>query len=213
MRIAIIPVLAGMGLSALGAGSLRAQEPRLAQRLGTAAADSIARIVTAAERDGLPAAALTAKALEGAGRGAPPTRVIQAVANLAAALREARAMLGRHTTPDELTAGAAALQNGVAPDVLRDLGRTPPERPVVTPLVVLTDLVTRGVPRDTVATLVTTTWQRGISDRQLLALRETISRDIAGGADPRTAALLHLQAFSNGRAPLPGPAPTTEARP
>ncbi|MBW8772331.1 MAG: hypothetical protein JF590_03420 [Gemmatimonadetes bacterium] len=197
----------------VGGAPLRAQEPRLTQRLGAAAADSIARIIALAEREGLPAAPLNAKALEGAGRGASPARVIQAVTNLVTALRAARAALGAHHSSDELTAGAAALQNGVAADVLRQFGRTPAERSVTTPLVVLTDLVSRGVPRDTISALVTATWHRGISDQDLLHLRETISHDIDAGASPREAALLRLGAF--GPTPLPptGPAPASEVRP
>ena len=197
----------------LGAAPLHTQEPRLSQRLGAAAADSIAHIIALAERDGLPTAPLNAKALEGAGRGAPPARVIQAVANLAVALRGARAALGVHRTPDELTAGAAALQNGVTAEVLQQFGRTPAERSVTTPLVVLTDLVARGVPRDTIASLVATTWHRGISDQELLRLRETISRDIAAGANPREAALLRINAFTATPTPTIRPAPASEVRP
>jgi hypothetical protein len=192
---------------------LHAQEPRLTQRLGTAAADSIAHLIAQAEREGLPTAPLNAKALEGAGRGAPPARVIQAVTNLVTALRGARAALGAHHSADELAAGAAALQNGVAPEVLQQLGKTEATRPVTTPLVVLTDLVSRGVPRDTISALVTSTWHRGISDQELLRLRETISHDIDAGASPREAALLRISAFTASQLPLSRPTPASEARP
>jgi hypothetical protein len=194
-------------------GTLTAQDPRLAQRLGVPAADSIAAIIHGAEREGLPSAPLTAKALEGAGRGAPAPRVIQAVTNLVVALRGARAAFGDARTTDELVAGAAALQNGVSPEVLRQLAHGAGSRSVAMPLVVLTDLASRGVPGDTIAPLITAAWQRGITEGELLRLRETISRDIAGGAAPQDAARFRLAPFAGTSAPAPRSTSTGAPRP
>lgn len=193
--------------SALTVSPLASQEPRLAQRLGAAAADSITRVIAAAEAEGLPGAPLRAKALEGASRGVAAPRVIQAVLNLAASLRDARALLGADRSVDELTAGAAALQDGVPRETLRQLAGARQGRSLAMPLVVLTDLVSRGVPSDTIAPLLTSVWRRGISDADLLQLRETISRDIAAGASPRDAALLRLGTLTADRLPRSG---TTE---
>jgi hypothetical protein len=183
-------------LALVTAAPSSAQEARLVQRLGAPAADSIARIIDAAEREGLPRGPLNAKALEGAGRGAPPGRVIQAVMNLVSALRTARTALGDTRSPDELAAGAAAVQNGATSEELRELARASGARSVALPLVVLTDLVSRGVPSDTISPLLVAAWRRGVSEADLLRLRETISRDISAGATPWDAAILHLRTLA-----------------
>lgn len=184
-----------------------AQDPRIAQRLGAAAADSIARIVTAAEAEGLPSAPLTAKALQGAARGAPSPLVLRAVSNLAAALRTARSAMGPGRSADELTAGAVALQNGADPGQLTRLIRAAGAHTVTMPLVVLTDLLGRGVPGDTLVTMLATVTRRGVSDEDLLRLRETISRDIAAGTRPLEAASARMAAV------VPAPPPASHLAP
>lgn len=172
----------------LGAPAARAQDPRLVQRLGAPVADSIARIVVAAGAEGLPTAPLMAKALQGAARGAEPPLVLRAVANLASALRSSRAALGQDRSADELTAGAVALQNGADPKQLTRLAQAGGAHPVTMSLVILTDLLDRGVPADSLVALLSSVARRGLSDEDLLRLRETISRDIATGIPPLSAA-------------------------
>ena len=187
--------------------SAHAQDPRLAQRLGAATADSVARLVTAAEAEGLPSAPLTAKALQGAARGAPPALVLRAVANLRDALRVARAALGPGRGVDELTAGAAALENGADTALLRRLALAAGTRPLTMSLVVMTDLLTRGVPGDTLATLLALAAHRGIPDDELLRMRESISRDIASGVQPLRAVDARLTPLFAAPPPPPPPGP------
>lgn len=118
--------------------------------------------------------------------------MLRAVANLAAALQASRAALGHDRSVDELTAGAAALQNGADPAQLTRLVRAAGSHPVTMPLVVLTDLLGRGVPADTLVTMLASATHRGVSDQDLLRLRETISRDIATGVLPLDAATARL---------------------
>ena len=57
------------------------------------------------------------------------------------------------------------------------------------PLVVLTDLVTRGVPRDTASTTIFQLFQRGADDGDFLGLWRGVERDIVSGTDPGQALL------------------------
>lgn len=185
----------------------RAQDPRLTERLGAATADSIAHLLLGASAEGLPTEPLTAKALQGAARGAPPALVLRAVANLRDALRSARTALGPGRGVDELTAGAAALQNGADQAQLTRLARAAGTRPVTMPLVVMTDLLVRGVPGDTLVAMLATATRRGVSDDDLLRLRETISRDIATGVLPLQAASARLATVA------PTPLPSSHLAP
>ena len=187
-RLGLLPRLLLGLLLILSAQRALAQDPRLVQRLGAPAADSVMRLMAAAESEGLPTAPLMAKAQQGAARGVAPALVLRAVANLSDALRSARVALGPGRGTDELTAGAAALQNGADQSLLRRLARATGTRPVTMTLVVLTDLLARGVPGDTLATMLANAAQRGVSDQELLRMRETISRDIASGTLPLDAA-------------------------
>ena len=59
-----------------------------------------------------------------------------------------------------------------------------PEAPLVVPLVVLTDLVTRRVPVETAAAAVLAATRARVPDRDLMRLRQRIDYDIRSGASP-----------------------------
>jgi hypothetical protein len=149
-------------------------------------------IVRAARAAGLPSDPLVARALEGASRGVESARIVSGVRALADALGGARTALGAGhppqagPAPDEIVAGGNALLAGVPADTLTRL-RAARGGSLVVPLVVLGDLVSRGVPPGPAADAVITATRGGASDRTLLRLRERIHARIEKGGSPERA--------------------------
>lgn len=168
---------------------------RLRARLDPQTASEVARVVQEARDAGLPAEALVSKALEGAGKGAPGPRIVTTVKQYAMALAGARDVLGTHSSPTEIVAGAGALMGGVPADSLARLRATRPGQPLVVPLVVLADLVARKVPAPTATSTVLAATRAGVRDTELLALREGIEQDIRAGVAPFNAATLRGRAL------------------
>ena len=172
----------------------RAQVERLAGRLPDAARAQVAALVDSATAAGLPADPLVNKALEGASKGADGARITAAVRALAGDLARARAALGAASTEAELVAGAAALRAGASPAFLGRLRGDYPGSPVVVPLAVMADLVSRGVPADTAGRAVLALARAGVRDAQLVAFRQSVERDIALGAPAGAAAAVRVNA-------------------
>jgi hypothetical protein len=170
-----------------------AADPRLTARLDPATAADVQRTVDGAAAQGLPTAPLISKALEGAAKRAPPERIVAAVRAQAAALGEARAALGDTSSEAEIVAGAGALLAGAPRDSLVSLRASRPGKPIVVPLVVLADLVTRNVPPGAAVEAVLTASRARAGDADFLALRRRVERDIAAGASPAEAALLRAR--------------------
>jgi hypothetical protein len=61
------------------------------------------------------------------------------------------------------------------------------------PLVVLSDLVTRGVPADTAAAVVLLVAREGMGDDAFLSLQRDVQRDVSGGAPPASAAAVRTR--------------------
>ena len=61
------------------------------------------------------------------------------------------------------------------------------------PLVVLSDLVTRGVPTDTAAAVVLLVAREGMGDDAFLTLQREVQRDVMGGAPPASAATVRTR--------------------
>ena len=176
---------------ALCVGTAHAQDARLAARLDSTTLAAVSLIVDAARAAGLPTEPLVDRALEGASKRAPGPRIIAAVRLRASELAQARDALGRRTTPAELDAGAAALHAGAAPVHLSQFRAARGSESVVVPLAVLADLVARGVPPDTAATLLAAIVGE-VADAQLLAIERDVERDIALGAPPLAAAAVRV---------------------
>lgn len=194
-----------VGLAFLGATGAWA-DARLSARLDAGTAAEVQRLVDAARADGLPTEPLISKALEGEAKGASPERIVAAVRAQSAALGEARAALGTTSSEAEMVAGAGALLAGVPRDSLARLRETRPGKPLVVPLVVLSDLMARRVPGDAAVTTVIAVTRAGARDADLLRLRERVERDIAGGMTPANAALMRARRW------VPGLRPSDEAR-
>lgn len=163
-----------------------AQDPRL-DRLDPATRAAVAALVDSARQVGLPAEALIDRALEGAAKQAPASRIIAAVTTLLADLRGARAALGSMATAPELEAGASAIHLGVSPTALTRLRTVRSRQPLTIPLSVMADLTARGVPADSAAAAVLSL-AASLQDDQYLAFRRTVERDIELGAPPAAAA-------------------------
>lgn len=174
------------------------QDMRLSAQLDPATAARVGAVVDRARAAALPIEPLVDKALEGARKRADPARIVEAVTALAVRLDSSRAALGATTSESELVAGASALQAGITPRVLRELRAVRGARSLAVPLVVLGDLVTRGVPGDTASALILLVAREGLGDETLLAIQRDVQRDVRDGAHPATAAAIRARGAVNG---------------
>jgi hypothetical protein len=110
---------------------------------------------------------------------------------LAAELGDARAALGRSSTPAELVAAASALRAGVRAGDLAQFRRRRGAGLTV-PLAAVTDLVSSGVPPDSAAAAVLAL--AAARDDQIVDFRRAVERDIALGAPPAAAAAVRVNA-------------------
>jgi len=171
---------------AIGASNAHAatDEARLRARLSPELAERVLSVVRSASEQGLPTSGLVARALEGESRGAPPVAILEAVSRQASALGAARHALGTSARDAELEAGAGALLGGVSEDSLASLRRARPSGSLVIPLVVLSDLVARGVPTAQASGTVTAATRAGAGDPALLRMRERVNERITRGEPP-----------------------------
>lgn len=145
-------------------------------------------ILDSARKAGLPVTRLESKALEGITKRAPDRAILSAVRNEFRALREARYALGTDASTDELEAGAAAVRVGITTTELSRLSQSRPGR-ITVPLVVLVDLVSRQVPRDTAYNTIFSLYMGGAGDDDFHGLWRGVERDIVSGTDPGAALL------------------------
>ncbi len=184
--------VAALGMLVLVA-SADAQEERLRGRLDGSTHATVSAVIDSARRAGLPVEALVNKALEGASKNAPGPRIASAVLALSRHLLTARGALGAASSAAELIAGADAVQAGARQGDLARLRESRPTASLLVPLGVLTDLVARGVPVETAASVVLALAERGAGDADFLSLRRDVERDIVAGAPPAAAATVRAQ--------------------
>ncbi len=165
-----------------------AQVERLSTRLDASTYDQVRRIVDSARDRGLPIDPLVNKALEGALKEAPGTRIVSAVSALSTRLETSYAELQPGPSESELVAGANALAVGVPPATLRRVRHLQRDRAVAVPLAVLSELIARGVPVERASSMVLALLERGATPRQLMAMSASVYQDIAAGV-PADAAL------------------------
>jgi hypothetical protein len=140
---------------------------------------SLTSVLDSARAAGLPADPLVDKALEGAAKHASGDRIVAVVRDLSARLAGARSALGGYGTPDELSAGTAALRAGIAPAMLADLRRLRHNEQVTIPLAVAAELVARGVRPDSASAQVLRLAAAGARDVELAALPRSIASPTA----------------------------------
>lgn len=162
-------------------------------------------LLDSARLAGLPTEPIESKALEGISKRASGRLIVLRVRETLHTLRSARAALGPQASADELVAASGALRVGLTGVELSQLARSRSTRNALTvPLVVLSDLISRGVPRDTASTTIFQLWQRGAADDDFLGLWRGVERDIVSGTDPGVALLNRAR-----EVPSRGPPPTT----
>jgi hypothetical protein len=181
-------------------------------RLDPSVRYAVALMLDSARQSGLPTSPIESKVLEGLSKRVHSRRILAAAKVVFESLREARGALGASATPDELSAGAGALRVGVPAAELANLARAKRDKPLTVPLVVLADLVTRGVPRDTASHTIFQLWQRGAGDDDFYGLWRGVERDIVSGTAPGVALLARAREIPN-RAPPQGTPPASGTRP
>lgn len=200
MKVHLLAVILALGA---GAAPLSAQQrpdtaagshdARLETRLPAEARAPVRSIIDSARAHGLPVEPLVQKALEGASRGADAKLIVRVVSALADRLSAARFALGGESTETELVAAAGALNLGIPNTTLRDLRRSQPDRSVALPLVVLADIVQRGVPVDTASSVIMSLSRAGMPEAEFHSLRRAVMQDIGSGANPAAAASTRAQ--------------------
>jgi hypothetical protein len=170
-------------------------------------------LIDSARVAGLPTAPLESKAREGIAKRVDGRRIVVAVRSVFHSLRDARAALGA-SSADELEAAASVLRVGVPAAEVARLSHSRHEKQLTVPLVVLADLVTRGVPRDTASQTILQLWQHGAADEDFLGLWRGVERDIVSGTAPGVALLNRAREIpSRGPPPATPPAPTAGGPP
>ena len=160
-----------------------------AARFDTLTANALRLLFDEAAAKGLPTAPLINRALEGAARRVNGARILSVVRAHAVALAEAKGALGDISTVAELDAGADAIRAGIDLKTLSSVRGTRHAGTAVTALVVLTDVVNRGVPTPTARDAVTALARLPQSDDALLGLQSTVAKNALRGPGMALAAL------------------------
>jgi hypothetical protein len=182
----------------VSAFSALAQEARLRSALDAETFAKVTKMTDSARAESLPVDALVGVALEGAQRRASGVRIATAVHDYLVALRGARAALGADAAMPEIVSGAGVLLSGVSSGELRRIRAAGTRRPLTVPLVVLADLIARGVPKDTAARAIEAAARANARDDDYSALRRSVEQDILAGASPAAAAMLRVRSITGG---------------
>ena len=152
-------------------------------RFDSLTALSLRSFIDTAIEQGIPVAPLINRALEGSARKKSGADIMRVVRAHAAALVQAMDALGRSSPLAELEAGATALRAGSGIDVkaLQAIRAVRPPGTALQPLIVLTDMVGRGVPSIQARDAVTTIARMPSSDEALKGLRETVAKNSVRG--------------------------------
>jgi len=207
---AIVVVVASTALAAHAqATSVQGRDFDPGSYLDATSRYAIDLLIDSARVAGLPTAPLESKAREGIAKRVDGRRIVVAVRSVFHSLRDARAALGA-SGPDELEAAASVLRVGVPAAEVARLSHSRHEKQLTVPLVVLADLVTRGVPRDTASQTILQLWQHGAADEDFLGLWRGVERDIVSGTAPGVALLNRAREIPS-RGPPPATPPTPAA--
>lgn len=179
----------------LAAAPLAAQEVDPLSRLDPNSRFQIELILDSARTLGIPTRPLLSKAYLGVSRGANPRTIVRVVRSQFGHFRDARTALGSSLNEDEFSAAAAALQAGVPAATLSQFRSDRPGKPLLRALVVLGDLITRGVPSDEASSTIVRLWQDGAGDADFYGLWKGVEQDILSGQPPGVALQARAREF------------------
>ncbi len=186
----------------LAAGSANAlfgqdRAARVREAYSPEAAAQIEALVAEAGRNGVPAAPLYDKALEGAAKRVPTARVMPALREYSGRIQRAQGLLGGTREAAWVVAGADALRRGVAADALTAIGQEAGTRTPMA-LVVMGDLLEAGVSEGRAIEVMREALIRTTGDEGLLDVPTALRRLVREGALARDAAGQVLRAMRDG---------------
>jgi hypothetical protein len=168
--------------------SAGAQDPRVSPKLDEPSKAAIRALIDSARAQGLPTDPLINKVTEGLGKGADGKLIVAAVRKLAFEMAVMHRELGAVASTDELTAAAAAMHAGVPPVELGKMKKQSKLRSLALPFVVISDIVSRGVPVGAAVNAVKSLVGAGAKDKDINEFQRNVKEDIQKGAPPEAAA-------------------------
>ncbi len=180
--------------------------------------EAVYTLLNDARAKGIPEEPLIAKVREGIAKQSDPALIGSAVATLLVRLERAQKALAPVYNTEELAAGAGALAVSVPDEMLRNMRRSWPSKPLTVPIGVLTELVANGIPAASAAGRINALLERGASSAQIVALGDTVRSDVAAGrpADAsmalRTKGILTLLTSTGAAVPAAGTTDLTQSR-
>ena len=167
--------------------ALVAQDPDPLSRLDPNTRFVVEVIIDSARVAGVPTRPLLLKALQGAAYHADNKHIIAAVRAVFHAELDVRVALGSALNESEWASAVSALQSGVPLEALAKFRGERSGKPLTRALVVLTDLIQRGVPVSEASSAIMQLWQRGAGDGDFHGLWKNVEQDILSGQNPGTA--------------------------
>ena len=183
----IVSCLAALVVAAAHPLLLMAQEPDPLSRLDPNTRFVVEVIIDSARVAGVPTRPLMLKALEGAAKHADNRHIVAAVRSVFHAELDVRVALGTALNESEQAAAVSALQAGVPLEALAKFRGDHTGKPLTRALIVLTDLIQRGVPVPEASSAIMQLWQHGAADGDFYGLWKNVEQDILSGQNPGTA--------------------------
>jgi hypothetical protein len=202
-RRAVHQIIAVVAAAASLPRAVAAQDSDPLSRLDPTTRFAVEVIIDSARVAGVPTRPLLLKALEGSSKRVDNRRIIAAVRAFFHAELDVRVALGATLTESEWTAAASALQSKVPLEVLAKFRGERANKPLARAMVVLTDLIQRGVPVDEASSAIVQLWQRGAGDGDFHGLWRNVEQDINSGQKPGDALQQRVREVPV-RAPPPG---------
>jgi hypothetical protein len=183
----LIVCAATVCVAALHPLAVLAQDPDPLSRLDPNTRFTVEVIIDSARVAGVPTRPLLLKALQGAAYHADNRHIIAAVRSVFHAELDVRVALGSALDESEWTSAVSALQAGVPLEALAKFRGDHSGKPLTRALVVMTDLIQRGVPVNEASSAIMQLWQRGAADGDFYGLWKNVEQDILSGQNPGTA--------------------------